>query len=65
VRRTRLQAALIAKVPEGVIKLKKRLISLSDIDGGGVRLAFEDGQEVVADLVVGGDGIRSVRFLSD
>jgi salicylate hydroxylase len=64
VRRTRLQATLIAKVPEGVIKLKKRLISLSDLDGGGVRLVFEDGEEVVADLVVGGDGIRSVCFLS-
>jgi salicylate hydroxylase len=64
VRRTRLQAALIAKVPEGVIKLRKRLISLSNIDGGGVHLFFEDGEEVVADLVVGGDGIRSVCFLS-
>jgi len=60
VRRTRLQAALIAKVPEGVIKLRKRLVSLSDIGSEGVRLIFEDGEEVVAALVVGGDGIRSV-----
>ena len=59
-RRTRLQAALIAKVPEGVIKLRKRLVSLSDIGSEGVRLIFEDGEEVVAALVVGGDGIRSV-----
>jgi salicylate hydroxylase len=64
VRRTRLQAALIAKVPEGVIKLRKRLVSLSDLGTEGVRLVFEDGEEVVADLVVGGDGIRSVCFLS-
>ena len=63
-RRTRLQAALIAKVPEGVIKLRKRLISLTNMEDGGVRLFFEDGEEVVADLVVGGDGIRSVCFPS-
>ena len=63
VRRTRLQAALIAKVPEGVIKLRKRLASLKNIDEGGVRLVFEDGEEVIADLVIGGDGIRSVCFL--
>jgi salicylate hydroxylase len=63
VRRTRLQAALIAKVPEGVIKLRKRLISLENLKEGGAHLVFEDGEEVVADLVVGGDGIRSVGFL--
>ena len=63
-RRTRLQAVLIGKVPEGVIKLRKRLISLNNLDGGGVLLVFEDGEEVVVDLVVGGDGIRSVCFLS-
>ncbi len=61
VRRTRLQAALVAKVPDGIIKLRKRLVSLSNLQEGGARLLFEDGEEVVADLVVGGDGIRSVR----
>jgi salicylate hydroxylase len=55
---------LIAKVPEGVIKLRKRLISLTNMEDGGVRLFFEDGEEIVADLVVGGDGIRSVCFPS-
>lgn len=64
VRRTRLQAALIAKVPEGVIKFRKRLVSMKNLDDGGVRLAFEDGEDVVADLVVGGDGIRSVCSLT-
>jgi len=63
VRRTRLQKALIAKVPEGVIKLRKRLVSLADLGAEGVRLVFEDGEELVADLVVGGDGIRSVCLL--
>jgi hypothetical protein len=62
VRRTRLQQALIAKVPKGVIKLRKKLVSLQNIEGASTRLVFEDGEEVVADLVIGGDGIRSVCF---
>lgn len=61
VRRTRLQSALKAQVPEGTIKLNKRLSSLENLDDGTVRLIFEDGAETIADLVVGGDGIRSVR----
>lgn len=61
VRRTRLQSALKAKVPEGTIKLQKRLLSLEYLGSEGVKLSFEDGTETVADLVVGGDGIRSVR----
>ena len=60
VRRTRLQSALKAKVPEGIIRLNKRLSSLEDLEGDGVRLHFEDGTETIADLVIGGDGIRSV-----
>jgi salicylate hydroxylase len=60
VRRTRLQSALKAKVPEGIIKLNKRLSSLENLEGDGVRLNFEDGTEAIADLVIGGDGIRSV-----
>lgn len=60
VRRTRLQSALLSKVPQGIIQLKKRLVSLEDLVEGGVRLVFEDGTETTADLVVGGDGIRSV-----
>lgn len=63
VRRTRLQRALIAQVPEGIIKLRKRLASLNDLGEDGVRLLFEDGEVVVADFVIGGDGIRSVSYL--
>jgi salicylate hydroxylase len=59
-RRTNLQSALIKKVPEGFIKLKKRLVELTDLGVEGARLVFEDGEEIVADLVIGGDGIRSV-----
>lgn len=62
VRRTRLQAALIAKVPQGIIQLNKRLVSIEDAGTQGVRLSFEDGAETIADLVIGGDGIRSVSL---
>lgn len=46
-------------MPDGIIKLNKRLSSLENIDFG-VKLRFEDETETMADLVVGGDGIRSV-----
>jgi salicylate hydroxylase len=59
-RRTRLQQALIAKVPSDVIKLNKKLVALRDLGSDGVQLRFEDGEEVEADLVIGADGIRSV-----
>lgn len=62
VRRTRLQQALLAKVPPGIIQLNKRLVSLENLEQGGVRLVFEDGTETTADLVVGADGIRSVSI---
>jgi salicylate hydroxylase len=58
VRRTRLQSALKAKVPEGIVKLRKRLVSLGNLTVGGVKITFDDGSETMADLVVGRDGIR-------
>ena len=65
VRRTRLQSALKDQVPAGTIQLNKRLSSLENLDDG-VKVSFEDGTETVVDLVVGGDGIRSVRnYFSD
>ncbi|QKX57371.1 uncharacterized protein TRUGW13939_04483 [Talaromyces rugulosus] len=63
-RRTRLQSALISKVPQGIIQLNKKLVSIEDAAAQGVRLTFEDGTETVADLLIGGDGIRSVVRLS-
>ncbi|KAM0724168.1 hypothetical protein Q7P37_000050 [Cladosporium fusiforme] len=58
VRRTNLQSALVETVPPGIIHLRKALKHLNNLDEG-VRLSFEDGSEVEADLVVGADGIRS------
>jgi salicylate hydroxylase len=60
VRRTRLQRALINQVPAGFIQLRKELTLIEDIPEGGANLSFSDGTQVFADLVVGGDGIRSV-----
>ena len=60
-RRTRLQSALLAKVPEGVIQYSKKLVLLENMPGRGVRLVFEDLTEVIADIVVGADGLHSVR----
>lgn len=65
VRRTKLQSALRAKVSEGIIHLSKKLISVTDLKEEGVRLDFQDGTSYISDLVVGADGIRSVRILNN
>lgn len=60
-RRTRLQAALLEKIPSGIIQFSKKLVSLEDLgENKGVHLVFKDGTETTADLVLGADGIRSV-----
>ncbi|CRG92549.1 salicylate hydroxylase [Talaromyces islandicus] len=38
--------------------------NIKDAEAQGVRLNFEDGTDTIADLVIGGDGIRSVVRLS-
>lgn len=48
-------------MPEDVIQYGKKLVSLENLGEQGVRLLFKDGTEVIADLVVGADGIQSVR----
>lgn len=58
--RTKLQSALLAHVPPGVIRLSKKLETVVDLGGKGVDLHFADGTRETADLVVGADGIRSV-----
>ncbi len=63
-RRTRLQSALLEKVPPGIIQFSKKLVSIHDLgENKGVRLIFKDGTETTADLVIGADGIRSVGAL--
>lgn len=63
-RRTRLQSALLSRVPEGLIQFGKKVVSLENLSGRGVRLVFQDETEAIADIVVGADGIHSVRRAS-
>lgn len=44
-----------------MIKYGKKLVSAQNADSEGVRLSFEDSTEALVDLVIGADGIRSVR----
>ena len=59
-RRTRLQSALLAQVPEGIIQYSKKLVALENLPGQSTRLIFDDQTEAIADLVVGADGLHSV-----
>ncbi len=54
-----LHAALASAVPDQYVKLGHRLVGL-DETGDGVRLAFANGATVVADAVIGADGVHSV-----
>jgi salicylate hydroxylase len=56
--RATLQRHLAAAVPSERIQLDHRLVGLSD-EHAGVRLQFENGNDVVASVVVGADGIHS------
>jgi salicylate hydroxylase len=53
-----LQRLLAAAVPPECIRLNHRLVGLSD-EPAGVRLHFEDGDDVVAGVVAGVDGVHS------
>lgn len=50
--------ALVELVPAEIVHFRKRLSSLVENEDGVV-LGFEDGEVVIADVVVGCDGIRS------
>jgi salicylate hydroxylase len=56
--RATLQRLLASAVPPGSIKLNHRLVGLSD-EPAGVRLHFEKGDDVVAGVVAGVDGVQS------
>lgn len=59
--RTKLQYALLSRIRPGTIQLSKKLARIVDQGAAGVELRFKDGSSATADLVVGADGIRSVR----
>jgi salicylate hydroxylase len=56
--RATLQRLLAGAVPSEDIQLNHRLVGLSD-EPAGVRLRFENGDEVMARVVVGADGVQS------
>jgi salicylate hydroxylase len=57
--RATLQRLLAAAVPAECIQLNHRLVGLSD-EPAGMRLHFDNSDDVVARVVVGADGIHSV-----
>jgi salicylate hydroxylase len=56
--RATLQRVLAAAVPSDCIRLNHRLVGLSG-ERVSVRLRFENGEDVVATVVVGADGVQS------
>ncbi|KAF4626969.1 hypothetical protein G7Y89_g11187 [Cudoniella acicularis] len=46
-------------IPEGTVRFGKRVVGIAQL-GGEVELRFEDGEVVVADVVVGCDGIKGM-----
>jgi len=62
--RATLQHLLAAAVPPECISLNHRLVGLSD-ESGGVRMHFEESDDVVAGVVAGADGVNSAarRFV--
>ena len=56
--RATFQRYLAAAVPEDCIQLNRRLVGLSD-EPAGVRLRFAKGEDVVAGVVAGVDGVNS------
>jgi len=59
--RGHLHAGLAAHVDQGRIQLRKKVVGVA-IEQEGVKVIFEDGSEVRADVVVGADGLHSVSF---
>jgi salicylate hydroxylase len=53
-----LQRLLVAAVPPECLQLNHRLVGLSD-EPTGVRLRFEHGDDVIAGVVAGADGVHS------
>ena len=57
-RRADLQTALVGALPRGLLRLGKTFVNYEE-EGEAVRARFDDGSEVVCDLLVGADGLHS------
>ena len=58
IHRADLVDALLSSLEEGTVRAGQRVVGVQQ-DEVGVTLAFDDGETVQADVVLGGDGIRS------
>ena len=47
-------------VPDGIVKMGKRLEGIEEREGGEVVLTFADGSTATADCLIGADGVHSV-----
>ena len=63
IERTKLQQALLSKLPQGLVQLSKGLSKIVETEEA-IHLLFQDGTTAGPfDLVIGADGIRSVGML--
>ncbi len=58
IRWSRLQEILAAALPSDVIHLKHRCIGFEQLDSG-VKVSFDNGEIIQADLLIGADGIQA------
>ncbi|KAL9137981.1 MAG: hypothetical protein Q9175_000798 [Cornicularia normoerica] len=59
VHRTLFAKDLVSLLPEGSFRMGKRVVDITTRDNGKYTLNFADGESADADVVVGGDGIKS------
>lgn len=59
VARSNLLDALLATLPEGMVKFGKRLITIGELDNDELELQFKDGTTATADCLIGCDGVKS------
>jgi 2-polyprenyl-6-methoxyphenol hydroxylase-like FAD-dependent oxidoreductase len=59
IHRASLQQILFDELPEGIVKLNHKVVSILQIENK-VQVNFENGSEAEADFVIGADGIKSV-----
>ena len=62
--RSKLQAALLKGVDRTHVHVRKRLNKIEYLSSGRIRIYFDDSSEDEIDLLVGADGIRSVKSRS-
>ncbi len=60
--RAKLQSAILKGVDQSRIQLSKKLVGVEQLSTGRLRISFEGGFSDDVDLLVGADGIRSVRL---